>query len=64
MNCPNCGAPKRGAVCEYCGTHFGHFQGQATVEVEPELTTIYSLDGSMVYQVVNDYHVTVKVVGE
>ena len=21
-NCPNCGAPKRGAVCEYCGTRF------------------------------------------
>lgn len=19
-DCPNCGAPKRGAVCEYCGT--------------------------------------------
>lgn len=22
MNCPNCGAPIRGAVCEYCGTSF------------------------------------------
>lgn len=21
-NCPNCGAPVQGAVCEYCGTHF------------------------------------------
>lgn len=62
--CPNCGAPKRGAVCEYCGTHFGRYQGQATIEVEPELTTIYTWDGSMVYQVVSDYHVTVKVVGE
>ena len=20
MNCPNCGAPIRGDVCEYCGT--------------------------------------------
>lgn len=20
--CPNCGAPKRGSVCEYCGTQF------------------------------------------
>lgn len=22
-NCPNCGAPVRGAECEYCGTYFG-----------------------------------------
>lgn len=21
-NCPNCGAPRTGDVCEYCGTHF------------------------------------------
>lgn len=21
-NCPNCGAPVQGAVCEYCGTLF------------------------------------------
>lgn len=21
-NCPNCGAPVQGAVCEYCGTQF------------------------------------------
>ena len=21
-NCPNCGAPVHGAVCEYCGTKF------------------------------------------
>ena len=56
--CPNCGAPKRGAVCDYCGTHFGRYQGQATIEVEPELTTIYSWDGSLVCRV------NVKVVGE
>lgn len=62
--CPNCGAPKRGAVCEYCGTHFGRYQGQASVEVEPEITTIYSWDCSMTYQILNDYNVTVKVVGE
>jgi hypothetical protein len=44
--CPNCGAPKRGAVCEYCGTHFGRYQGQATVEVEPDATIIYNWDGT------------------
>ena len=22
LNCPNCGAPRDGPVCEYCGTRF------------------------------------------
>lgn len=22
LNCPNCGAPRDGPVCEYCGTQF------------------------------------------
>lgn len=22
LNCPNCGAPRRGTRCEYCGTAF------------------------------------------
>ena len=22
-NCPNCGAPIHGSICEYCGTEFG-----------------------------------------
>jgi len=62
--CPNCGAPKRGSVCEYCGTHFGRYQGQVSVEIEPDITTIYSWDGPIVYQIVNDYNVNVKVVDE
>ena len=45
--CPNCGAPKRGAVCEYCGTHFGRYQGQVTVEVEPDVITVYDWDGDL-----------------
>lgn len=64
INCPNCGAPRRGAVCEYCGTHFWRYQGQATVEIEPDITTIYTWDGSVVYRIVNDYNVNVKVVSE
>lgn len=63
-NCPNCGAPKRGAVCEYCGTHFGRYQGQATVEIEPDITTVYKWDGSTTYKFVNDYNVNVRVVSE
>ena len=63
-DCPNCGAPKRGAVCEYCGTHFGRYQGQVTVEIEPDITTVYTWDGSTTYKFVNDYNVNVKVVSE
>ena len=22
LNCPNCGAPRTGTICEYCGTVF------------------------------------------
>lgn len=47
-NCPNCGAPKQGAVCEYCGTHFGRYQGEATVEVEQETVTVYNWGGEVV----------------
>lgn len=32
-NCPNCGAPVRGAECEYCGTYFG----VKTSYVKPEV---------------------------
>lgn len=26
LNCPNCGAPITGLLCEYCGTVFGEDQ--------------------------------------
>lgn len=30
-NCPNCGAPITGPVCEYCGTmHKSHYSGDAS----------------------------------
>lgn len=48
-DCPNCGAPKRGAVCEYCGTHFGRYQGQATVEVEPDEIIVYDWNGMPIF---------------
>lgn len=64
MNCPNCGAPKRGAVCEYCGTHFARYQGQATVEVESNYTTIYTCDGREAYRIYDAPNVTVNVSDE
>lgn len=56
-NCPNCGAPKQGAVCEYCGTRFQRYvggtarrayQGEATIEVEQETVTVYNWGGEVV----------------
>lgn len=63
-DCPNCGAPKRGAVCEYCGTHFGRYQGQVTVEVEPDITTIYSWDGTIAYKFIKSSNIDVRVVSD
>ena len=62
--CPNCGAPKRGPVCEYCGTHFARYQGQATVEVEHDFVDIHTWDGTTFYRIYNEPNVTVKVVNE
>lgn len=59
--CPNCGAPKRGAVCEYCGTHFGRYQGQASIEVESECTTIYDWSGQA-YKFIHTPNVNVTIV--
>ncbi len=46
-NCPNCGAPITGSVCEYCGTRYGV---TVSVPVSPppvicETLTIYTVDG-------------------
>ena len=64
MACPNCGAPKRGAVCEYCGTHFGRYQGQATVELDNDFTTIYDWSGTTAYRFLNTSNVNIQVVNE
>lgn len=61
--CPNCGAPKRGAVCEYCGTHFGRYQGQATVEVESDVTIVYDWSGEPIF-IPNTPNVNVTIVNE
>lgn len=61
QSCPNCGAPKRGAVCEYCGTHFGRYQGQATVEVDSDYVDIFDWSGKLVSRIFNDPNVRVEV---
>ena len=61
-NCPNCGAPKHGSVCSYCGTKFERYQGEVTVEVEPEYIDVYSWDGQQVYRVPKSTNVYVEVV--
>lgn len=60
-NCPNCGAPKRGSVCEYCGTHFGRYQGEVTAEVEEDSVTVYGWNGLPVARFSNgtNTHITI-----
>lgn len=33
-NCPNCGAPVAGVMCEYCGTVFSDTSGKMEREME------------------------------
>lgn len=63
-HCPNCGAIKRGSVCEYCGTHFGRYQGQVSVEVTPDYTDLYTWDGAVAYRIYNEPNVTVTIKNE
>lgn len=44
-NCPNCGAPRDGQVCEYCGTRF---QDENIVTVE-----LYA-DGKVVERIIRE----------
>lgn len=62
MNCPNCGAPKRGPVCEYCGTCFARRQREVTVEVEHDFTCLYDWSGEVVMRIANGPNTTVEVV--
>lgn len=50
-NCPNCGAPITGSVCEYCGTRYGTvFVPASPPPVICETLTIYTIDGET-YQI-------------
>ena len=62
--CPNCGAPKRGAVCEYCGTHFGRYQGQASIEIDQDYTTFYDWGGDQVYKIANTPNVNITIIDD
>ena len=62
--CPNCGAPKRGAVCEYCGTHFGRYQGQASIEIDQDFTTFYDWGGDQVYKIANTPNVNITIIDD
>ena len=45
LNCPNCGAPRHGRVCEYCGTEF-YEKDEWTLHID--LPSIMSLDTASV----------------
>lgn len=43
-NCPNCGAPVHGAVCEYCGT----------VQTSPELAAEIKLSEKIIRRMIEE----------
>ena len=45
MNCPNCGAPKRGYECRYCGTSFARYQGDVVIEQTRDFVDVFTADG-------------------
>ena len=61
-NCPNCGAPKKGFVCEYCGTHFSWRNGKMVVDVEPGFVDIYDWGRDLVQRIPLHQNVTVNIV--
>lgn len=55
-NCPNCGAPITGDVCEYCGTRHGItvFVPASPPPTLHETLTMYTVDGE-IHQFEHDY---------
>lgn len=54
-NCPNCGAPITGSVCEYCGTRYGTvFVPASSPPTLHETITMYTVDGE-IHQFERDY---------
>lgn len=53
MNCPNCGAPVTGRVCDYCGTVHAKESEQVTIVDDYDYTIIRDWDGIEVYRVRN-----------
>lgn len=50
-NCPNCGAPVSGKVCDYCGTRHAKESESVTITVTNEYTSIFDWGGNEVYRV-------------
>ena len=49
-NCPNCGAPVIGRVCEYCGTRHAQENEHIRIDAKAEYTDVFSWDGSVHYR--------------
>lgn len=59
-NCPNCGAPVTGRVCEYCGTRHAKESEHIRIDVKAEYTEVCSWDGAVVRRVWNRPSTVVK----
>ena len=52
MSCPNCGAPIRGPVCEYCGTVFDR-SSEVTLHSDKATTKTFDAFGILYAQAIN-----------
>lgn len=39
-SCPNCGAPVKGEVCEYCDSVFSHTPVESIVKIQTEIDAL------------------------
>ena len=51
-HCPNCGALKRGIVCEYCGTRF-HESAYTQIHLDNDVTVVKDWSGDIVHAFIN-----------
>lgn len=59
-NCPNCGAPITGKVCEYCGTQHAKEVEQVTIDVSYDRVAVRDWAGHAVYMIENMPNVRVR----
>ena len=51
LNCPNCGAPRHGGECEFCGTRFGGSDIRIDVKCDVDETLIRDWTGEVVMKI-------------
>ena len=59
MNCPNCNAPVRGSMCEYCGTHFGLDMGDPNGDIGKNIVIPLNITAEQAEEAIRAWHNTV-----